>query len=417
VTDLNDPYSGLYGSIDTRDQRVIAYIWDSQTANEASGIHGPWQLSGQATDIALAVLDMFQQFAVDQGQSLQPLWNYHNYTLGLLMEALIDQCELDKEKMRGCDPRIPLEIGKTLYALFTNFYFPDTGTTAYSFLEIPMSHKFNDDASTDTWADLSNLFDTAAAWYWSETSDDTIRGYGDNMFLNVFDDTSDLTWAPKPFNEAFKWSFDFVRYRSGPNPKPTFLQSQNPYEGTWPDTQPALIMHEYSCGRNGAFCQDSNIPTPAVNGTTVTLTWDTILPATTEVYYTTSSPAKCTYSPGNYLTSVSNCLAEYNVHYSADPGGVRHHVAVLTGLLSSTTYHYVLYSTRTWGAMTPDATFKTASPFSQPVTSEPAITNINDFRFEGGDSKYCALPCPGCFFQEDNPGCRRRWLSPDVVPQ
>jgi hypothetical protein len=417
VTDADGPFAGIYGFLDTRNMRIVSYIWDTQTANEASGLHGPWTLSGPATDIALAVLDMFQQFASDQGQSFEPLWNYHNYTLGLLMESLIDQYELDAEKNRTPDPRIPLEIGKTLYALYDTFYFPDIGTTCYSFLEIPMSHVWNDSASIDVWANLSNLFDSAAAWYWSKTSDDTIRGYGDNMFKNVFNDTADLTWAPKPFNEAYKWSFDFVRYRSGPNPKPTFLQSQNPFEGTWPDTLPALIMNEYSCGKNGAFCENSNIPAPMVNGTTVTLSWDTIIPATTEVYYTTSSPAKCVYTPGAYLTSVSNCLAKYNLHYSADPGGVRHHVAVLSGLLSSTAYHYILYSTRTWGAMTPDATFTTGAPFSRPIASPPVTLNVSDVHSEGDNNNYCPLPCGGCLFQEDNPGCRRLLPSPDIIPE
>ena len=362
VTDKNGPYAGFYGSLDSRDLRFISYSWDSQIANEASGGHGPWELSWMATDVALADLDIFQQFAADQGNSVQPLVEYHNFQLGLMLESLISQCELDNEKLRGCDPRIPLEVGKTLYALFNNFYFPDIGTTRYNFLDIPMSHTFNDPNSTEVWANLNNLISPAAAWYWSLTSDNTIRQYADTMFQSTFKDTSNLTWAPKQFNQIYKWSFDFVRYRSGPNPKATFLPSQNPYDGPETFNLLPLIVHEYKCGiGDEELCQDTSIPPPLVDGNTVTLTWDSIEPSTTEVFYRTASAPSCPYISGHYVTSLSLCVALYNGHYLADPNGVRHHTAVLTGLTGSTLYHYRLYSGRSGGigAMTPDATFTT----------------------------------------------------------
>jgi hypothetical protein len=362
VTDMNGPYSGLYGTLDTRNTRIVSYTWDSQIANEASGAHGPWQLSGAAIDIAMAELDMFQQFAVNQGRSAQPEVNYHNYELGLLMEALIDQCELDKELLRGCDPRIPLEIGKTLYALFNNFFYSDIGTTPYNFLDIPMSHVWNDPNSTDVWANLNNLISPAAAWYWAQTSDETIRGYGDAMFASTRNDTSNLTWAPKQFNQVYKWSFDFVRYRSGPEPKATFLPSQNPFEGPLPPTELPLIFSEYACGIDyEAKCQNPTLPAPMVNGNTVTLTWDTIEPATTEVYYEIGPPPSCPYEQGHYRSSESICLQQYGQSYSADPQGVRHHSAVLTGLQPGTLYHYRLNSRHGLGSgvMTADSTFTT----------------------------------------------------------
>ena len=98
-------------------------------------------------------------------------WSITTSRLGLMLESLIAQCELDDEKLRGCDPRIPLEVGKTLHALFNNFYFSDIGTTRYNFLDIPMSHEWNDPNSTEVWANLNNLISPAAAWYWSLTSD------------------------------------------------------------------------------------------------------------------------------------------------------------------------------------------------------------------------------------------------------
>jgi hypothetical protein len=367
VTDTNGPYAGYYGTLDTQDLRWIAYSWDSQIANEASGAHGPWELAGMATDVGLANLDMFQQFAVNQGSSVQPEFNYHNFVLGLLMEALIGQCELDEEKKRGCDPRIPIEIGKTLYALVENFYDSDIGTPRYSQLDVPMSHTWNEANSTDIWSNLNNLIAPAAAWYWAKTGDDKMRGYGDAMFASTWNDTGDLEWGAKQFNQAYKWSFDFVRYRSGPDPKATFLPSQNPRGKPWPDTTPPLIFSEYKCAAGSrSLCQNTALPAPTVNGDTVTLVWDTIEPATSEVYYQTSAPKACKLKAGEYQQSVAACIAQYKEHYSADPGGVRHHVVV--GKLSgNTTYHYTLYSQDAAGngAKMPDATFSTG-PASTP---------------------------------------------------
>lgn len=362
VTDTHGIYVGYYGQLDTRGSRWISYTWDSQIANEASGAHAPWDLSWMAVDVALANLDMFQQFAVNQGSSVQPEWNYHNFNVGLMMESLIAQCELDEEKQRGCDPRIPLEVGKTLYALYNHFYLSDIGTTRYNFIDVPMSHVFNDLNSTDVWAALNNLISPAAAWYWSLTNDDTMRQFGDNMFQATWKDTSSWTLAPKQFNQVYKWSFDFVRYRSGPNAKATFLPSQNPYEGPESFNLLPLIVNEYKCGiGDESLCQNANIPLPVVNGNTVTLTWDSIEPSTTEVFYQTSGQPSCPFITGHYITSLSACVSQYTLHYFADPNGVRHHTAVLTGLTGSTLYHYRLYSGRSGGigAMTADATFTT----------------------------------------------------------
>jgi hypothetical protein len=211
------------------------------------------------------------------------------------------------------------------------------------------------------WSGLNNLIAPAAAWYWAKTGDEAIRGYCDAMFASTFKDDSGK-WGPKQFNQIYKWSFDFVRYRSEPNAKATFLPSQNPRGEPWPDTSPPLIFSEANCGfGNEALCQNTALPAPSVSGNTVTLMWDTIEPATTEVYYQASAPEGCKFKAGEYQKSVAACIAHYSEHYSADPDGVRHHVAVVTGLSGNTTYHYTLYSQDSAGngVKMPDATFTT----------------------------------------------------------
>jgi hypothetical protein len=345
--------------------RWFAYTWDSQIANEASGAHGPWQLSGDATDVGLALLDMFMQY---DGTSSVPTWNYHPFVLGALMESLIGQYELDAEMSRTPDARIPLEIGKALYFLFRgnnqNWWQSDIGTLRYNPVDVPMSHKWNDSNSTDVWASLNNLVAPACAWYWSKTGDDMVRGWGDALFAATWKDDGDLAWAAKPFNQVYKWSFDFVRYRTGPNAKATFLPSQNTYEGEWKDTVPPLIFREFNCGFGppiaAALCQDTKLSAPLVNGNQVTLTWDTIKPATTEVYYQTGKAPECALKDNSYKSTLASCVSRYGERYSADPDGVRHHVATLKDLPSSTPIHYVLYSQDSAGnaAMAPDAGFK-----------------------------------------------------------
>jgi hypothetical protein len=100
-----------------------------------------------------------------------------------------------------------------------------------------------------------------------------------------------------------------------------------------------------------------------VNGNQVTFTWDTIKPATTEVYYETGKAPTCSLKEDSYRATLAWCVSRYAQHYSADPGGVRHHVATVSGLPPSATVHYALYSQDAAGngVMTPDATFTTGT--------------------------------------------------------
>ena len=383
TTDAWGTFKGHYATLNPAGMRWFSYTWDSQIANEASGAHGPWQLSGKATDVGLALLDMFMQY---DGASSPPTWNYHPYVLGALMEALIGQYELDAEMGRTPDARIPLEIGKTLYFLFEgnnqNWWNSDIGTLRYSPVDVPMSHKWNDPNSTDVWSDLNNLLAPACAWYWSKTGDDKIREWGDALFAATWKDNGDLEWSAKPFNQAYKWSFDFVRYRSGPNPKATFLPSQNPYEGAWKDTVPPLIFREYNCGLTAqnaaALCQDTKLLAPIMNGNQVTLTWDTIKPATTEVYYQTGKQPECSLKD-SYKSTVTSCVSRYKEHYAAGPDDVRHHVATLKEVPAGATVHYVLYAQDAAGnvVMTPDLSFTTAG--------EAAGAKAQDVKQSGGN--------------------------------
>lgn len=363
---------GRYGFLDTQGTRIFAYTWDAQIAAELAG-HAPWQLTDKATDLGLAILDEFQQAT---GTEWPTLWYYHPFVFGALMEAMISQYELDQEKLRTPDPAIPVEIGKAIYrwhtgrppGALTTLYNSDIGTLRYNNADVPMSHTWNDGNSTDVWGGNMALFLPAEAWYWHKSNDSTVLGWADALFQSIWHDTGDVqqNYGPKEFNQVYKWTFDYINYRTNAAAKASFLPSQNTYEGQpWADTTPPTIFNEVNCNvgsQPSALCQSTSLVPPSVNGNQVTLKWDTSEPTTGYVYFKTGSAPTCTYTAGDYQNSVSRCLAYYGLPVS-DSGGLRNHsITIINGLLHNTTYQYVLYSQDSSGngAMTPPgSTFTT----------------------------------------------------------
>ena len=67
--------------------------------------------------------------------------------------------------------------------------------------------------------ELNDLVATAYAWYWNLTGIDIYRIEGDLLFQHDTDSSpvDDVTWNGKIFSQTFRWSFDYVRWRSGVN--------------------------------------------------------------------------------------------------------------------------------------------------------------------------------------------------------
>ncbi len=60
--------------------------------------------------------------------------------------------------------------------------------------------------------DLVNLVAPAFAWVWRQTGEDKYRAEGDDLFAHALD--SDISYSGKIFSQNYRWSFDYVRWRS-----------------------------------------------------------------------------------------------------------------------------------------------------------------------------------------------------------
>jgi hypothetical protein len=118
----------------------------------------------------------------------------------------------------------------------------------------------------DNFTELNNLVAPAYAWYWSKTGDDTYLNEGDLLFSHTFDNPAAYAWSGKQFSQIFKWSFDYVNWRSG-TATSTTVQANNPYAGAYADTEPPI---EY------------NVKPGTIGRTSVTITWSTYEKADTQ---------------------------------------------------------------------------------------------------------------------------------------
>jgi hypothetical protein len=166
-----------------------------------------------------------------------------NYTIhqtfydGLAAEALINYYELTK------DPRIPPAIKPMLdwiwdygwnKSTFRLVYNPDPiGPTCASGCRV-------------YYAELTNLVAPAFAWYWRVTGDSIYQNRGDELFAHALDD--DISWSGKLFSQNYRWSFDYIRWRTSET------SSSCAYEVTSPTTMPATGGNATVQVTTGAGC-------------------------------------------------------------------------------------------------------------------------------------------------------------------
>jgi hypothetical protein len=60
---------------------------------------------------------------------------------------------------------------------------------------------------------LINLVAPAYAWYWRITGQSIYQQRGDEMFAHALDE--DISWSGKIFSQNYRWSFDYIRWRTG----------------------------------------------------------------------------------------------------------------------------------------------------------------------------------------------------------
>ncbi|HUI84378.1 MAG TPA: hypothetical protein VL240_09150 [Candidatus Binatia bacterium] len=375
--------------------RATAYLLDDRLAAEILGEPRDNAFLLRTVDVLLGYLD--QSYNLSLSNPNQQEYDINLFELGLVMESLTTYYELDLAEGNTPDARIPLEIKKTLDWLESSEYIPSTHLFVFQVYDVPRNPALVSGTLYQA-SSLNNLIATAFAWYWSKTNNSTYLNEGDDLFRHVFDDAG-WTWSVKEFNQVYKWSFDYVRWRSGHNPDgsspavETVLAAANPCENNanpcnapWTDYNPPVQFEWWPGNGSGPpSIYPTTVPAPGVTATTATFWLNTFKPNTTlAVYYGTAAPGYCnTYDPQppNCMQPFPNfgfqqMLTANYAYQSTTTMGFQDQTALsqgitniydetvtITGLSPNTTYHWRPLTTDASGNMAAfhDQTFTTAS--------------------------------------------------------
>ena len=388
----NPAYDRYYsGSVYGESTRVSAYMMDDRLAAEIDGAQRvvPFMLRG--VDVMLGYLD--QSYNLSLNNPNQQEYNIHPFMLGLAMEALITYYQLDLAEGNTPDARIPLEIKKTLDWLEATQYIHATHTFAYGAYEYPENPGLVAGTLFDA-TELNDLVSPAWAWYWYNTNNTTYMTQGDDLFLHVWDSANNQTsaggtgwtYSVKEFNQVYKWSFDYVRWRSGQNPDQsmppveTVLPAANPCDNQtspcnapWTDyTTPVQFEWLAAAGGNQASVTPVLTP-PQVSSTTANFFLNVFKPNTTmQVWYGTTNPPACNpqdpqspycmqpFPNFGFLTMLqadytnSSQPVNCNQDQTAVSQGIQNIydcIATITGLTPNTTYFWQTLTTDSSGNM------------------------------------------------------------------
>jgi len=373
-------YYWFSGSVYAESVRVSAYMMDDRLANEIIGAPRDTAFMLRAVDVMLGYLD--QSYNLSLSNPNQQEYNIHPFMVGVAMEALITYYELDLAEGNTPDARIPLEIKKVLDWWQATQYVASTHTLAYGAYDVPPRNPQLVPGTLYSATELNDLVATAYAWYWYKTGNNTYLTEGDDLFSWVWN-SGGWTWSVKEYNQIYKWSFDYVRWRSGKNadgtqpPIETVLASQNPYSGPLTDYSTPVPFF-WTPAQNGQVAgidpKLSNSPnTVTVTATTATIYLNVFKPNTTmQVWYGTAVPPTCNTNdpkPPYCMQPYPNFgfLQMLNASYpyqSLITTGVPDQLALsqgipniydetltITGLTPNTTYHWRPLTTDTLGNM------------------------------------------------------------------
>jgi hypothetical protein len=296
------------GAVDPNAIRETAYAADIRIADEL--ITGKRdRLLAKTIDKLIGNLDMLYN-----GQ----LGPAHPFMVGLALETMIHYYEMTVAEGHP-DYRVPATVKRALDALWRDYYVPGTHALRDTRWDIP---------TTDDWIILNDLVAPAYAWYWNLTGDAESLSRGDELFQHTLDDPNNTIWSGKQFSQVYKWSFDYIRWRSGLSSS-SIVPENNPFTGAYPDTEPPIETH---------------VAVTNLKDTSATVTWKTYENADSQIIYGVA---------GGYYPLQSAVQ-------DSGPGTVSHSVP-LTGLTPGTTYHYRINSRDSAGnlASLADATFTT----------------------------------------------------------
>ena len=388
-------------SVYAQSVRVSAYLMDNRLAAEIIGGARNNAFLPRTVDVMLGYLD--QSYNLSLNNPNQQGYNIHPFMVGLAMEALINYYELDVAEGHTPDARIPLEIKKTLDWLEATQYISSTHTFAYGAYDFPENPTLVAGNLFDA-TELNDLVATAWAWYWYKTGNNTYLTQGDDLFQHVWDSANGQTtggdggwtYSVKEFNQVYKWSFDYVRWRSGENPDrttppiATVLPAANPCDNMsspcndpWTDYAPPVQFEWYAGAGGTQPTINTTLTPPQVSATTASFFLNVFKPNTTmQVWYGTTNPPTCDINnpqppycmqPFPNFGFMQMLQASYSNHSQTVTGhqdstalsqgihNIYDEVITLSGLTPNTTYHFRTLTTDSAGnqAAYYDQTFTT----------------------------------------------------------
>ena len=222
----NSPYAVSSGGVDITLIRETAYLIEALTLAQRLGAAYDPRLDRA---VAFGLGQFNQLFSSGNSQFDQPFFD------GLMAEALIEYYEFSK------DPRIPDAIGQMLDWLWTYGWKDATQQMAYNTLAVPASYS----------ADLNNLVAPAYAWYWALTGEQIYQQRGDELFAAAI--AGDISYSGKIFNQNFRWTFDYVNWRTMGSATPSVFLSGSPATppptpSQQPDIRDLFVLTAYSKG-------------------------------------------------------------------------------------------------------------------------------------------------------------------------
>jgi hypothetical protein len=288
----NSPYAGTGGTLDYSGMRESAFVLEGYIAAEKAGLPRNPLLGTAATALIGQFAQLFLPYTVNK-----PVGAHQTFMDGLGAEALIEYYELTG------DPRVPPTIKTMLDWMWTNAWSP----TKMNLMVNPEPY-----GPQCSWgcreynSVLINLSVPTFAWYWQLTGDSEYQRRGDEIFSHALD--TDPNWDGKVFSQNYRWSFDYIKWRSMRRGG----QPQAHVTGVY--LYPPRMRSSYTLKTNLVII---DVPAPA-GGVVVTLA--SSVPAAAQPQATVVIPAGYTSAPFS-ITSY-RVSADTPITISASAGGV-----------------------------------------------------------------------------------------------
>ncbi len=334
--------------------RVMAYMLDAAVAK--------WQVAGSQTpqdslqtrryvDSLLGILDQnvnYDPTGREYGTAMHPqtypvgpIWR--SFMLGLDMEALIEYYDWQGAKGEPQDQRIPIAVRSTLDFMWAKLWAAkSSGYEAFYYNGVDVPHTSAN--ANDGFAELNNLVCGAYAWYWSISGENTYLKDGDACFDAGVSPRASVYFTGKDFGQIFKWTFDYIGWRTQAGYIPNTFPEKNKPSGAkapFPDTVPPVPRPQ--AGNSTTVDPLTGVTPVTVRGTSVTITWSTYeqLSSAEALYGLSRSYGSIAKGISKSCSSVSAC--NMRCATTVNPAFCRlsyTNTVVLTGLRPNTIYYF-----------------------------------------------------------------------------